>query len=98
MALPYYFYQKVLFFVLSYFYAGLYFALGADDHEAAVGIFCAENHTSKKQKKKSNSNPSASSKKRGGISDYNVGTCLWHASNATHTLNPNRSLGRVGIL
>ena len=41
MALPYYFYQRVLFFVLSYFYAGLYFALGADDHEAAVGIFCA---------------------------------------------------------
>ena len=44
MALPYYFYQRVLFFVLAYFYAGLYFALGADDHEAAVGIFSAENH------------------------------------------------------
>ena len=41
MALPHYFYQKVF---LSYFYAGLYFALGTDDHEAAVGIFCAENH------------------------------------------------------
>ena len=41
MALPHYFYQKVF---LSYFYAGLYFALGTDNHEATVGIFCAENH------------------------------------------------------